>query len=396
VNVEDIAENCNLAVKDILRVLYEPHKVFKDIIKDPSYLGPMILLIIFVLAQIAGSYVVASRSYVEQTMPTGDLGDDWTTNFQDWTSTPGVNISNNTVDFINSSLYYGPSSIEFEGSNLDLIVMELASFGDSVNCGPEGFSNVSLRLKIISPDYNPTSARMTLYSLDDSSFVYDLSDEIENDLGEWTNLTLPVGFGDWTSSGNEAVWENITGIKLEFSWSINSTINILVDGLFFRGDFRGPIELFGISYFASTAINAVAPFLFQWLLLTGFMYLLIKALKKEALWRTLMVTVGYSLIMLVIQGIFLVVVYSYLPDVFYSLEVLAGTPGEFEVAYQVILDKISFVSNIGTAIQLVIYGWIIGLGVFITRAITELGWMKSLLVSGASLLLTIIILGFLL
>jgi hypothetical protein len=255
---------------------------------------------------------------------------------------------------------------------------------------------VSLRLKIISPDYNPTSARMTLYSLDDSSFVYDLSDEIENDLGEWTNLTLPVGFGDWTSSGNEAVWENITGIKLEFSWSINSTINILVDGLFFRGDFRGPIELFGISYFASTAINAVAPFLFQWLLLTGFMYLLIKALKKEALWRTLMVTVGYSLIMLVIQGIFLVVVYSYLPDVFYSLEVLAGTPGEFEVAYQVILDKISFVSNIGTAIQLVIYGWIIGLGVFITRAITELGWMKSLLVSGASLLLTIIILGFLL
>ncbi|MHA2407803.1 MAG: hypothetical protein ACXACA_05490 [Candidatus Ranarchaeia archaeon] len=385
-----------MAVKDILRVLYEPHKVFKDIIKDPSYLGPMILLIIFVLAQIAGSYVVASRSYVEQTMPTGDLGDDWTTNFQDWTSTPGVNISNNTVDFINSSLYYGPSSIEFEGSNLDLIVMELASFGDSVNCGPEGFSNVSLRLKIISPDYNPTSARMTLYSLDDSSFVYDLSDEIENDLGEWTNLTLPVGFGDWTSSGNEAVWENITGIKLEFSWSINSTINILVDGLFFRGDFRGPIELFGISYFASTAINAVAPFLFQWLLLTGFMYLLIKALKKEALWRTLMVTVGYSLIMLVIQGIFLVVVYSYLPDVFYSLEVLAGTPGEFEVAYQVILDKISFVSNIGTAIQLVIYGWIIGLGVFITRAITELGWMKSLLVSGASLLLTIIILGFLL
>ncbi|MCW3998472.1 MAG: hypothetical protein NWF10_07885 [Candidatus Bathyarchaeota archaeon] len=385
-----------MAVKDILRVLFEPHKVFKDIIKDPNYLGPMVLLIIFVLAQIAGSYMVASRSYVEQTMPIGDLGDDWTANALDWTSTSGVNISNNTIDFINSSLYYGPTSVEFDGLNLDLITMELASFGDSVNCGPEGFNNVSLRIKIISPDYSPDTASLTLYSLDDSSFVYDLADEFENDLGVWKNLTLPAGFGDWTSSGNEAVWENITGIKLEFSWSINSTINILVDGLFFRGDFRGPIELFGISYFASTAINAVAPFLFQWLLLTGFMYLLIKASKRQVLWRTLMVAVGYSLIVLVIQGIFLIVVYSYLPDVFYTLEVLAGTPGEFEVAYQVILDKISFVSNIGTSIQLAIYIWIIGLGVFITKAITELGWMKSLLISGASLLLTIIVLGFLL
>jgi hypothetical protein len=396
VNVEDIAENYILAVKDIPRVLFEPHKAFKDIIKDPNYLGPMILLIIFVLAQIGGSYVVASRSYVEQTMPIGDLGDEWTANALDWTSTPGVNISNNTADFINSSLYYDTTSVGFDGLNLDLITMELASFGDSVNCGPTGFNNVSLRVKIISPDFNPESASLTLYSLDHSSFVYDVSNEFENDLNVWNNLTLPVGFGDWTSSGTEAVWENITGIKLEFNWSINSTINILVDGLFFRGDFKRPIELFGISYFASAAINAVAPFLFQWLLLTGFMYLLIKVLKSQVLWRNLMVAVGFSLIMLVIQGFLLVVVYSYLPDVFYPLEVLAGTPGEFEVAYQVILDEISIVSNIAAAIQLAIYAWIIALGVFITRAITELGWMKSFLVSGASLLLTIIVLGFLL
>lgn len=385
-----------MAVKDILRVLYEPHKVFKDIIKDPNYLGPMILLIIFVLAQLVGSYVVASRSFVEQTMPTEELGDNWTTNFQDWISTSGVIISNNTIDFIKSSLYYGPSSIEFEGSNLDLITIELASFGDSVNCGPEGFNSVSLRIKIISPDYSPNTASLTLHSLGESSFVYDLSDQFENDLGIWTNLTIPVGFGDWVSKGSGAVWENITGIKIDFSWSINSTINILVDGLFFRGDFRGPIELFGISYFASTAINAVAPFLFQWLLLTGFMYLLIKALKKEVLWRTLMVAVGFALVLLVIQGILLIFVYSFIPDIYYPLEVLAGIPGETEVAYQVILEQIAFVSNIGTVIQLAVYIWIIGIGVFITRAITELSWMKSLLVSGASLLLTIIVLGFLL
>ena len=91
-NVENIAENYILIIKDLLRVLYEPHKVFKDIIKNPSYLGPIILLIIFVLSQIGSSYVVASRSFVEQTLPIGDLDDEWTANALTWTSTPGVKL----------------------------------------------------------------------------------------------------------------------------------------------------------------------------------------------------------------------------------------------------------------------------------------------------------------
>jgi hypothetical protein len=395
VNVENIAENYNLVLKDILRVLLQPHKAFKDIIKNPSYLGPMILLIIFVVSQIGSSYVVASRSFVEQTMPIGDLGDEWTSNALTWTSIPSVNISNNTVDFINSSLYYETTSVEFDASDLNMINMEIPNFGDSINCGPDGFNNVSLRMKIISPNHSPYSAKLTLYSLADSAFVYDITGEVENNLGSWNNLTLPVGFGDWTSINSGAVWQNITGIKLEFNWSTNSTINMLVDGLFFRGDFKGPLDLFGVSYFATSAINAIAPFLFQWLLLTGFMYLLIKWLKSEIVWRPLMVAVGFALIMLVIQGFLLAIIYTFLPDIYYPLEVLAGTPGEFEVAYQVILDQISTISSIQTAITLAVNVWIILLGAFITKAITEFTWMKSFLVSGVSVFLSVIVLGFL-
>jgi hypothetical protein len=395
VNVENIAENYNLVLKDILRVLLQPHKAFKDIIKNPSYLGPMILLIIFVVSQIGSSYVVASRSFVEQTMPIGDLGDEWTSNALTWTSIPSVNISNNTVDFINSSLYYETTSVEFDASDLNMINMEIPNFGDTINCGPDGFNNVSLRMKIISPNHSPNSAKLTLYSLANSAFVYDITGEVENNLGSWNNLTLPVGFGDWTSINSEAVWQNITGIKLEFNWSTNSTINMLIDGLFFRGDFKGPLDLFGVSYFATSAINAIAPFLFQWLLLTGFMYLLIKWLKSEIVWRPLMVAVGFALIMLVIQGFLLAIIYTFLPDIYYPLEVLAGTPGEFEVAYQVILDQISTISSIQTAITLAINVWIILLGAFITKAITEFTWMKSFLVSGVSVFLSVIVLGFL-
>jgi len=43
-----------------------------------------------------------------------------------------------------------------------------------------------------------------------------------------------------------------------------------------------------------------------------------------------------------------------------------------------------------------VYIWIVALGTFITNTITDLGWLKSLLVSGVSLMLTVIVLGFLL
>lgn len=108
-----------------------------------------------------------------------------------------------------------------------------------------------------------------------------------------------------------------------------------------------------------------------------------------------MAAVGYALIMLVIQSIILAVVYTYLPDIYYPLEVLSGTPGEFEIAYQVILNQISTISSIQTGITLAINAIVIILGAFITKAITEFTWLKSTLVSGLSVFLTFIILGFL-
>ena len=411
-----------MVVKDILRVLYAPHKAFKDIIQKPGYLGPFILLLIFVLAQIGASYVVASRSYIEQTMPVGDQGDVWTENAALWQAGPNVTIRNNTADFINSTIYYGSTSIEFAASNASNVWMELSSLDGSVNCGDGGFKNVSFRVKIVAPDVKPENASIYLYSLSGSNFYYDLTQAFaSSDVNVWNNITLTVGSGDWLSSSADATWENITGLKMEFAWSSDSSITLRIDGLFFRGKFQDPFEIYGIAYIATSALNAVAPFLFEWLILTALMYLLIKGLKGNVIWRPLMVAVGFALVVLVIQALILAVVYTSLPNLFYPLEVLAGTPGEFEVAYQVILDKIATVTLVGAIIQVAVYVWIVTLGTFITRAITgdkkiaeqvsmgkvtsdtpvssdvtAFSWMKCLIVSGASLFLTIIILGFLL
>lgn len=383
-----------MVANDILKVLYAPHKVFKEIIQNPRYLGPFILLIIFVVAQIGAAYIVASKSFVEQTMPVSDQGDAWTQNAALWRA--DATVSNNTADYINST-YYGSTSIEFVASNASSVWMELNNLDGSVDCGVDGFKNVSLRIKIVTPDVKPENVSLYLYSLSASNFYYDLTNAFsDSTVNVWNNITLPVGSGDWSNSSADAKWENITGLKMEFTWSSNSSIDLRIDGLFFRGVFKDPLELYGISYFASSALSAVTPFLFQWLLLTGLMYVIIKGLKGNVVWKPLMVAVGFALVIVVIQALIILAIYTTsLPNLNYPLEVLAGVPGEFDVAYQVIVDAVATITLIGGIIQIAVYVWIVALGAIITRAITEFGWLKSILVSGASFLLMLLILGFL-
>jgi len=397
--------------------------VFKEIIQKPGYLGPFILLVIFVLAQVGGAYVVASRSYLEtttpQTAPLNAQGDLWTEAATLWHTNEGVTVRNNTVDYINST--YSTTSIEFTASDASNVWMEL-NFDGPVNCGVDGYQNVSFRVKLLTPDDQPENVSLYLDSLRGSNLYYDLTSEFSNSVVDvWNNLTLPIGAGseDWVSNG-DATWENITGLKLDFKWSDTANIDLRIDWLFFKGNYEILYEFYGLSYLANSALNAFAPFLFEWLLLTGLMYLMIKGLKGNVVWKPLMVAVGFALVVIVIQVAILAVVYTTLPNVYYPIEVLVGVPGEFEAAYQIILDEITSVNMVGTIVQIAVWAWIIALGTFVTRAITRdkkiaeqvdmgkiatdtpisgevegFSWMKCLLVSGASLFLTIIVLGLL-
>jgi hypothetical protein len=397
-----------LVVDDILRVLYAPQRAFKGIIQNPRFLGSFIVLIIFIVAQVGSSYVVASKSYIEQTMPAGNHGDVWTENATLWAASPGVAITNNYSDFINGS-YYGNSSIEFAVNNSSGIQMALKDLGGSVNCGADGFKNVSFRVKLVTPDVKPENVTLYLYSLSDLNFFYyDLTSMFSGSVvNVWNNITIPVGSGEWQRSNTAASWENITGLKMDFAWPNNSNIKLRIDGLFFRGIFKDPLEIYGVSYLATSALNAITPFIFQWLLLTGLIYMIIKGLKGNVTWKPLMVAVGFALVTMVIQALISIATYTTLPKLYYPLEVLASVPGESAVAYKVILDEVAQVSLIGGIVQVIIYVWIVALGTIITRDITtravegspgvqQFSWTKSLLVSAASFLLTLLILGFIL
>jgi hypothetical protein len=403
-----------LVASNILKVIYAPHKAFKDILLNPRYLGAFILLIIFVVLQVGSAYVVASHSNLEQTMPTGTQGDVWTENAAMWRADPGVNIMNNTVDYLNSSAivaggpaYFGSTSVEFTASNVSAVRMELdlSKISEQVDCGSGGFKNVSLRVKIVAPDAKPTNVSLYLNSLNASSFYYDLTEAFSNStVNVWNNITIPVGSGPWISSGNTASWENITGVKMEFIWPSNSNLGLRLDGLFFGGKYATPLVLYGdAAFLAQAALNGVAPFIFEWIILTAVLYLIIKMLKGNLTWKPLMVAVGFALVVLVIQAVIFALLYLTLPNLYYPLAILAGIPGESTAAFAVISDQIALITLISSVVQVAAYLWTVGLGAIITHDITGLapdippfGWGKSVIVSGASFLVTLLVTSFLL
>ena len=400
-----------MALSEILKVFYAPHKVFKEIVQKPSYIAPLIVLVLFVVVQFGSSYVVASRSFIEQTKPTVDQMDVWTENATLWMAGPNVTITENHFDFINASSYYNNTSIEFAASNSSSIQLALTTLDGSVNCGIDGFKNMSFRIKIVEPSSKPANVTLYLYSLSDTNyFTTDLTSDFSNETANtWINMTIPVGSGSWTSTGSPN-WENITSLKLDLTWSTGSNIDLRIDGLFFRGIYENPMIVYGSTYLLSSALGSVTHFLFQWLVLTGIMFLLIKGLKGNVVWKPLLVCVGVTSIIFVVQSLILAVSYSTLPNLYYPLEVLAGVQGEFDVAYQVIVNLVSTVTFIAGVVQIVILAWNVGLGTFITREVTNvahptldegapivaqpLSLTKCLLVSITSVIVTLVVLYF--
>ena len=65
-----IAKGANrLIIDDILKVIYAPHKAFKDIVTNPKYLGALIILLLFIGLEVGYEYSQFSKTYTEQTTP---------------------------------------------------------------------------------------------------------------------------------------------------------------------------------------------------------------------------------------------------------------------------------------------------------------------------------------
>jgi hypothetical protein len=391
-----------LFATDILKVLYAPHKIFKEIIQNPKYWGPLLVFILIIGAQTGFSFAQSQKLYYEQTYPTSDQLGLWTTNTTLWTC-PGVTVTNNYIDYLNSTTYGNgtvPSSLQFAATDSNNVSLSLLNIS-SVDCSNSGFQNLSMRIKQVDPLGAPSQVTVTLYSLSDSNFFQtDLSNSFLNAslIGLWNNLTIPVGANAsiWKISGNPQ-WTNITGLNLEFVFSLSSNITLRMEGLFFRGEYKTATEVLGSgTYITDLLTQSVFQFVLQWLVYSALYYVIIRGLKGTAKWKPLFVAIGFVLITMVIQAVISIPAISILPQVNFPVGLQIQLPGETDALYNIFLAQTQQYSLIVTLIGYIIDAWIIGLGTFVVRALQpEFSYRKCLLASAAAVIASIVLIGIL-
>jgi hypothetical protein len=388
-----------LQIPNILEVIYAPQKAFKKIVEHPTIIAPILVIIIYLVANVGYFYISASKVSVEQTVPAGLLENEWTQNSTLWTNQAGVQISTSD-DFVNGttyvgSEYYGNSSLAFSTANNTQLAIEILQIG-TVNCSnPDGYNKVSFRLKFNEPSVKPTEVLIRMFSANSSeNFFKSLTSDFAGSMVDiWNNETITLGSEDWSSSSPSADWSSITGLRLEFTWSQSSNITALIDGLFFHGPFKSWMDIYGTNYLLNVALSSVMQFAISWIILSGLIYMLSKFLGGTMVWRIVLIAIGVALITLAILAILNAAGSSTLSNLQYPFELTAGFKGETaaDAAYTKITDQLYISDIIGR------YGWIViqiwtailcSIAVHILAAFT---WTKSFLVGALAYVINLII-----
>lgn len=365
----------------IFKVIYAPRETLREVAQNPKYIGPILIMVLFIVANLSSAYVLVTKTYVEETLPSRTQRDEWTENATRWTSIVGAHPTENFTDYI-AGYYYGNRSIEFSAENSDKISMQLQDIGP-VNCSSQsGFTKLYLRVKLASPNYPPKNVSLYLYSNNsfDNLFYRNITGEFSNATANtWNNLTIPLADGDWHKTGT-ADWSEINGLILEFTWNQTSNIRVLIDGLFFGGVFKPYAESVA-SYMAVYALYSSMQFIIKWVLLGGLIYVLTRAFKAKTVWRVTLILAGFALVTMFIQAVISTAAFSTLPTLKYSFECIGGIKGEAESAYQKIAEETWLVNQVISGVQIAILIWAVSLCAIAIRLTTEFSWTISLLIA---------------
>lgn len=365
-----------MSMREVFRVIYAPHKAFKEIIQKPGYKGPLIIMLLFVLSFSMFYYAFSTKVYYDQTAPELTDLDKWTENAAFWYSI--ADKSNNTSDYIKGS-YYGDKSIQFTLFNSSQIDMEL-KFPGPLNCvEPNHYTNLSFRMKIVEPSEEPANLNVYLFSKNTTTnyFFYSLPGS-EVKINVWDNKTVPLE--RFTPVGYEADWQNITSLKFELSWNSNKNITVLIDGVFFHGYYKSMFDMNGGAIIANFLISGFMQFTIQWVILGIILYLFSKLLRGQPVWKTMLTVSGFVLITLFIQNIILAgIVFAY-PKMYLSLETLGGVPGEgWTVDAQNFMSILTIKYDVLD--RIVYYIWIVALCSIAVHLLFEFPWAKSVSLS---------------
>jgi len=372
--------------------LYAPHKAFKEIIQNPKYLGPLLIMVMLVVANVAFTYAATSKTYVELSIPTGENLDEWTENSTLWISNAAISESNDSI----TGGYFGNASIAFSVINTTQAWAELDNIG-SVNCSSsDEYNKLSFRAKWTSPQTQPANMTIKIFSNSSSDyFSYNPTMASMNlTYNIWNNLTIPLNTSDWSSSNPNADWEKITGLRLELTWNENSNITLLVDGLFFHGPFSSLFENAGSLYLVNYAILGFMQFIVTWVILSGLVYILTKAFGGKLVWKPLLILIGFALITMFVQALINAIAYATLPNMRYPFELLVGVKGEAQAVVDSINSQTWVVAYVQRFMQIAVWIWTIALTTLAVRFLAAISWFKSAAIAAIAYFITLIVESF--
>lgn len=377
----------------LLKVLYSPRKTLQEVVQDPKYIAPLLIMILLIAVNVVSAYAVLSKEYYEQILPNGTKLDEWTENSTLWKSNANITLSNDAIN----GTYYGNYTISFSIQNSSQVWMNLTGIG-TVDCSvPNGFNVSSFRTKWTSPVPTIESATIQMFSFNSSSdyFTSNLTEAFSNSTSNiWNNVTVPLATAGWISVGHNADWGNITGLQLQFTLAANSNATLLIDGLFFHGPFKSILQTGGAAYLLNYGVLGAFQFAVTWVLLSGLIYVLIKALKCKITWKPMLIAVGLILITMFIAALITAIEYSTLPTLRFPFELLGGVQGEGDAATKMISDQTYLVVQISNIVQLVVWAWTAALAALAVRVVAELSWGKSVMVGMVAYAATIILASF--
>ena len=417
---------------DILKVLYAPHKVFKQIVSDPKYLGVIVILVLFIGLQIGYEYAQFSNARLELTSPVAGLMQTYV-NATNWDSGPDLELSNDFDDYFNSSIYvtgtqlppsdpnayyslFGNSSLLMEATNTNSVIAALTNTSN-VDCSPNGFQNLSMTIKLVEPQIAPNNVTLTLYSLSDANyFTYSLTSLVSDVslINQWNNLTIPLGpdADGWTEHGFP-IWNNITSLTLQFDYSSDSNITLRLGALYFRGQFVTPTQYDSTGVLLRFLQIFPLQFLFTWLLLAGVVYIILRVTKNTTTWKPLFVAAGFAMVVMAIRGAVNILATLAMPVIYYPYDVSFGllinplgtiyypmdAVGALTVqAQNVVLNAdaaLSIFNNIISGMFVVSYVWLGAMATFVVKAVKpEFSFSKCVAIAAVSVAVTLVALAF--
>jgi hypothetical protein len=365
----------------------------QEVVQDPKYIAPLLIMILLIAVNVVSAYAVLSKEYYEQILPNGTKLDEWTENSTLWKSNANITLSNDAI----TGTYYGNYTISFSTQNSSQVWMNLTGIG-TVDCSvPNGFNVSSFRTKWTSPVPTIESATIQMFSYNSSSdyFTSNLTEAFSNSTYNiWNNVTVPLATAAWVSVGPNADWGNITRLQLQFTLAANSNATLLIDGLFFHGPFKSILQTGGAAYLLNYGVLGAFQFAVTWVLLSGLIYVLIKALKGKITWKPMLIAVGLILITMFIGALITAIEYSTLPTLRFPFELLGGVQGEGDAATKMISDQTYLIVQVSNIVQLVVWAWTAALAALAVRVVAELSWGKSVMVGMVAYAATIILASF--